>query len=525
MLNRFFLYFHTVKYLKWSQVLNRVRVRLGFSCPLGVAPPKSFTLPQRLETPAPLDFDPVFLARFPAGELLANRITILHSSKDFDWKTRWEFEDQTPLWNFNLHYFEYLFPLIKAWQDSCEAKYLNKTVEIIEGWIDNNPAGRKPAWSSYPTSLRLITWLSYYAYTAGQLPEAFKTKFITSLHDQYIYLSNHLEKDILGNHYFENVKSLVMAALFFNDEPVLRKALKDFKAECKEEILSDGMHFELSPMYHKIILEGVLRAAIALRSAGRPDTELESYLQPMLDAAFSFEDGLERIPLFNDGGNNVAKSLDTLTQTAKTYFNLTPHYKNKLESSGFYIFKQTADGHTWKLIVDAGKPGPEYIPGHAHCDAMSYELFRDGKPVVANCGTFAYQCKERAFFRSTAAHNTVKLNGKEQSQCWGNFRLAKRCKIRVLDCSDNFLSIEMIDANGVRCIRDFSFQPTGLEITDTAEGAELEVFVHPVSAVSIKSPAEQTEEQQPYAPEYGVKRNIACLKFKAKDRLRHRIEF
>ena len=60
------------------------------------------------------------------------------------------------------------------------------------------------------------------------------------------------------------MKSLVIGAIFFKDEAVLGKALKDFKAECKEEILADGMHFELSPMYHKIIFEGVLRVAATL---------------------------------------------------------------------------------------------------------------------------------------------------------------------------------------------------------------------------------------------------------------------
>lgn len=54
----------------------------------------------------------------------------------------------------------------------------------------------------------------------------------------------------------------------FNDEPVLHTALKAFKAECKEEILPDGMHFELSPMYHKLIFEGVVRVVVALKDKG-----------------------------------------------------------------------------------------------------------------------------------------------------------------------------------------------------------------------------------------------------------------
>ena len=162
--------------------------------------------------------------------------------------------------------------------------------------------------------------------------------------------------------------------MFFNNIPVLNASLKAFRKECKEEILSDGMHFELSLMYHKLILEGMIRVAVALRERGKPDAEIEHYLQPMLDVAWSFEEGLERVPLFNDSGNNVAKSLQALVTAGKKQFGIQPVYKAKFENSGFYIFKKD----DWKLIVDAGQPGPAYIPGHAHCDAGSFELFKAG---------------------------------------------------------------------------------------------------------------------------------------------------
>lgn len=463
--------------MKASQIFNRLRIKLGWACPLGVTPDDNITNIKNVETPESLDFDPVFLARFPAEELMGNRITILHSSKSFDWKSRWEFGDKSALWNFNLHYFEYLFPLVKAWKDTGDRRYLDKTVEIISGWIRSNPTGVQPGWASYPASLRIVNWISYFGYVGEALPENFRKEFLRSLHAQFVYLSRHLEKDILGNHYFENLKSLVLAALFFNDGPVLKKALRDFKAECKEEILPDGMHFELSPMYHKIIFEGVLRVAAALRGAGKPDFEIESYLQPMLDAAFSFEDGLERVPLFNDGGNNVAKSLDALTAAARKHFGITPRFKGKLESAGFYIFVKMVGGHQWKLIVDAGQPGPKYIPGHTHCDAMSFELFIDGRPILVNCGTYAYQCNNRDFFRGTAAHNTVMADGVEQSQCWGIFRLAKRSRTRVIEVDDQGICMEMIDQKGRRIIRQITVSDN-VTVTDDAEGRILKSYLH-----------------------------------------------
>lgn len=509
--------------MKRSQIINRLKIKLGKGCSLGVTPASGFENIQLVNSPEILDFDPVFLARFPVSELMENRVTILHSSKTVDWQTTWVFDDKSALWNFNLHYFEYLFPLIKAWKDTEDKEYLDKTIEIINGWIDSNSIGKAPGWASYPTALRIVNWISWYGYVSNSLDEEFRDKFLLSLHTQFAYLIKRLEKDILGNHYFEDLKSLVIASIFFKDDAVLQKALIGFKSECKEEILDDGMHFELSPMYHKIIFEGLLRTVVALNGSGRKDLELESYVQPMLDVAFSFEEGLERIPLFNDCGNNVAKSLDALVRTsAKLGFN--PVFKSQMNSSGFYIFHKKIDGNYWKLIVDAGQPGPQYIPGHAHCDAMSFELFCNGKPVIVNCGTYAYQCDERNFFRSTEAHNTVMIYGTEQSQCWGTFRLAKRSSTKVLDVSDSTITMEMIDQRGHRIqrhikITDYFF------VSDKSEGYCLVSYIHNLgnmSAVSTKALSE--ESRSFYAADYGVKNEIPTLKLISENQIEFNID-
>ena len=204
-MGRVSLYYHTVKNMKPSQVFNRLRIMSGKGCSLGVSVNDNINDIQKVNSPENLDFDPVFIARFPAEELMEDKITILHSRKDFDWKSQWEFEDKSALWNFNLHYFEYLLALIKAWKDTGDKKYLDKTVQMISGWIESNPKGSNPAWASYTIALRIVTWISWYKYASEMLTEDFRTKFIRSLHDQYSYLSAHLERDILGNHYFEDL--------------------------------------------------------------------------------------------------------------------------------------------------------------------------------------------------------------------------------------------------------------------------------------------------------------------------------
>lgn len=510
MVNKISLYYNTIKYMKISQIYYRVKKILGLSCSLSYKPKLFHGYTNSVANIRELDFDGVFLNRFNVNDLMQDNVAFLYSSEKFTWNKKWYFNDKSPLWNFNLHYFEYLFPLLEHFHSSNDRRFLDKCIFIIKNWIEYNPQKSGGAgWAPYTIALRLTNWISFYTYIENEIDDEFKTLFTKSIHEQYVYLSCHLEKDLLGNHYFEDLKALILSSLFFGDEKMLGCVLKEFKKECNEQILNDGMHFELSPMYHKLIFEDMIRIAYALRVSGKADHEIESYLQSMLDVAWSLEEGLERIPLFNDCGNNVAKSLDSLVESCEQYFGLRPKFKTKFESSGYYIF-QKGD---WKLIVDAGQPGADYIPGHAHCDAMSFELFKAGKPVIVNCGTYAYQCKERSFFRSTAAHNTVMINGEEQSQCWGAFRLAKRCSVKVVDVTGNSIVMQMTDQKGKVVTRNIMLGDE-LVVKDKAIGNNLTGYIHLLEDLKYRVKGSNEYIDYLYAYDYGNKRLISTIKYK-----------
>ena len=520
MIDKLFLYGNTIRNMKPSQIVARMKKKLGLYCTLGVRPAPMPKQIAAFQTVRELDFDPVFLDRFDVDEILSGKVTFLHRSECIDWQGRWHFANQSALWNFNLHYFEFLMPLVSAYQSTHEKKYLQAIQDSISGWIDQNPKNAGGAgWAAYTISLRAVNWLSCWTYLSDEFDPQFQCKMRTSMYEQYAFLGCHLEKDLLTNHYFENLKALILFAIVFQDERMLRKVLTAFKAQCREQILPDGMHFELSPMYHKLMLEAVMRVAIALRSVQKKDLEVESYIQPMLDVAYTFENGLERIPLFNDGGNNVAKSLSSLMETARVHFGLKPEYKKQLPDSGYYFF----DKDDWRLIVDAGAPGPVYNPGHAHCDAMSFELFHHGKPVIVNCGTYAYQCKERSFFRSTAAHNTVMVNNTEQSQCWGEFRVGKRSKTKVDNVCDLGMAMTMIDQNGAIVHRNIRFEDNNLIVVDETNNAALRVFAHTngydsfikLKAFSSGKNFDRNVLKQWYATDYGIQSEIIANAFDA----------
>ena len=510
------LYYETIKYLKPGQLFWRPAKRLGIKCALhGVCiAPRGGCRP--ILKAEELEHDPVFLARFPAGELMADKVTFLHESERFCWDQPWHIEERSHLWNFNLHYFEFLHPLVKGVLETGRGDHLDKTVQMIRGWIKRNPASSGgDGWSAYTISLRLTNWMAYYSAVRSYLDTSFREELEASIYEQYCYLSTHLEKDILGNHYFENLKTLVLCALFFDDRQALAGFLKEFLKECGREILPDGMHFELSPMYHKIVLEGMLRVAVGLREAGSPNDTLEKMVSQMIDAAFSMERGLSRTPLFNDSGDNVAKPLEALLKFADTHLGITPTCRDALPDSGYYFFSNGP----WRLVVDAGAAGPDYIPGHSHCDAMSFELYRNGEPWLVNCGTYAYQCQERRYFRSTEAHNTVQVAGVEQSEIWSAFRLARRSRTKVLEVLPNGLTMEMTDYLGHRIQRQITLDADALHIKDWGDGLNLQSHVHSIHNIDINSNGQIHRGDAMYAPAFGLLQKIHHITMTASGRV------
>lgn len=525
MMGKLALYYNTVKYMKPSQVYYRIRKMAGWVCSLGYHG-KAFDQ-SNAPVPVPsiqvLDFDPTFLARFPVEELMQDKVTFLHTSHLFRWDCKWEFEAESPLWNFNLHYFEYLFSLVDAYRKTGRSEYFDKTKQCICGWIKNNPMqSGGSGWAAYTIALRLTNWMSYYSDLQQEIrqDEVFCSELVSSMYQQYVFLSKHLEKDLLGNHYFEDLKTLVLCSIFFSDSEMLHRALKELKAQCREQILPDGMHFERSPMYHKIIFEDVLRVAFALRETGHADSAIESYIQPMLDVAYSLEHGLERLPLLNDGGSNVAKSLESLCAAASHHFACKPVFKTRFPDAGYYIFNQG----DLRLIVDAGQVGPEYLPGHAHCDAMSFELFKDGKPVLVNCGTYAYQCPQRGFFRSTAAHNTVMVNGVEQSHCWSVFRMGERATVYVEKADKDSIWIQMRDQKGHRIYRTIQLKSNGICVEDHTRDNVLVSYLHWKGDITLCTDGTKKYLEHSYAEEYGQLESVHAVEICSANCIRYQVE-
>jgi hypothetical protein len=99
--------------------------------------------------------------------------------------------------------------------------------------------------------------------------------------------------------------------------------------------------------------------------------------------------------------------------------------------SGYGVIRSAEAEST--LIFDCGPLGPDYQPGHGHCDVLSYELSLGGQRVVIDTGISTYEPgPERAYERSTAAHNTLRIDYEEQAEIWSSFRVGRRPQVGKL---------------------------------------------------------------------------------------------
>lgn len=340
------------------------------------------------------------------------RFQFLSREETLDWPpTNWSVPDLPKLWQYNLHYFEWLwsldFPAGRA---------------AVLDWIARHPLGKgRVGWEPYPTSLRLMNWCGvFYGKFREQVEEdqEFARELWGSVFRQTEWLSRHLETHLLGNHFFENGAALAFVGSCFGERAWLAKGLEILAEQISEQILPDGMHFERSPMYHARMtyLLGLL--------ASTKDKALRELVEAPLNrlrqalAHLCHSDG--NIALFNDSAFSIYNHPRELLGPVS---DLVPGAW-ALQEAGYYGWRG-ADGSY--LICDAGPIGPDYIPGHAHGDMFSFELSLKGRRVIVDSGVYDYVPGEmRTYCRSTRAHNTVEINGEDQCEFWGAFRVARR---------------------------------------------------------------------------------------------------
>lgn len=515
------LYLRTIHRMKPSMVARRLRGdrRLSERYYAGEHPARM----PKLAIPE-LDLDAAYLARFDVEALLNGEFLLINERHTVD-VTKWEVPGASHLWNFNLHYFEWGVALSASWRDTKDERYLTCFKRLVRSWMDACSYGEGDAWHPYTISLRLVNWLIAMDLFDGMLQkdEEFFVAMRESTYRQYRHLLVNQETHLRANHWWENIKTLVIISAAFGEQTVLDRMTKRLEQQLDEQILSDGVHFERSLMYHKLVLEGMLRVWVASRELGfvLPSNFLEK-LKLMLDAMVSLERGMGKTPFFNDAADGVAKDCDQLVAACERLLGMDADgSKMAFPAAGYY---KLYDGDI-AVMFDAGMPGPSYMLGHAHCDCLSFELSYKGEPVIVNSGTYAYQSELRPYFRSTAAHNTVMVGGEDQMECWGEHRVGKGYpKVVVSELDASRIVASMALASGVSVQRTLAIDGTFLSLSDSViDGGKAEIlsFIHLApGARSIELNAfdggfSAPGLPSPYSPEFGILKESTAYEISA----------
>lgn len=524
---RLLLYYHTIKYLKFSQVYGRIWFKLKRVRVKDTGTPKQRKNPSNWQLPV----------KRPISMLAKNYFKFLNCSGRIETWRCWQ-EGKDRLWLYNLHYFDDLNAVNAHKRQSWH-------YGLISNWISDNPVGFGVGWEPYPISLRIVNWIKM-QYLGTNLPH----EAVHSLAMQARYLSKKLEFHILGNHLIANAKALVFAGTFFDGDEAkiwLHRGLDILGDQFDEQILSDGGHFERSPMYHSIVFEDLLDLLNLAQAFPLVFEQYELMINKWRNDALKMGVWLQimmhpdkEISFFNDASTGVsAPPVQLLDYAARFGVSSKKDISNitYLNDSGYIrVSKGPA-----VLILDVGAVGPDYLPGHAHADTLSFELSIHGERILVNSGTSGYEIgAQRDWERSTAAHNTLEIDGKNSSEVWAGFRVARRAypySVFINEIGDEIV----IEAshNGYRWLtnkpvhrRTWRLKSNSLTVFDmvlgSVEQVRSRVYFHPEVAVNmdtltgtfktstsngiffVQAPRSELISSFWY-PEFGLARKSRCL--------------
>lgn len=369
------------------------------------------------------------------------RFTFIGRTIEFDDGIDWDHEklDRFPIvWRLKLQSFEHLEWLVLA--DECsstDTPFRSAFESQFSAWNDENPIGGerylRRSWIPHSVSMRILNLCRYAAWRerddAGTVPD----ELYRVIYKNALFLENHVEYEIGGNHLVENAIALVMAGVLFDahDTGWIETGVGTLERVGETQFLADGGHFERSPMYHLMVLRRYVTAIDLLSGTDVPTAALRRTAERALGflAEISEPDG--EIPLLNDAVHG--EQIDARACLAYgASCSLTPSGSRLDHPSGSGYRLIESDPGT--LLIDVGSVGPPHLPAHSHNDQLSVLLWIDGEQVLADTGVYDYGANERRqYARSVEAHNTAQCGNFEPIPIGGSYLMGKRTSIDVLE--------------------------------------------------------------------------------------------
>lgn len=387
-------------------------------------------------------------------------------------------------WELNRHY---QFVLLAAhYYKTKQAKYLEEIVSQLSDFNASNPFLWGAEWASpMEVSIRLVNWL----YTAAILKETESESasvLAECLAKSSWAMANYLQKHYsryssANNHTIVEAYGVGVAALVFSEERWLEAVEELLVSEVEKQTFCDGVNKEEALHYQLFVMEALCILAHCYRSASRPfPPELKKQTVAMANYVRNcfvsdnlyvhFGDDDEGVLLnFSSSkpsypeyvlslvslefGDESVRWVDSISSAATIQWLYSTDQKLSvsncdlvpLDSFAYYpeggvsILREG----TIVLAFDHGPLGFGSLSAHGHADALSVQLFVNGNPVLVDPGTYIYNYDSsyRNHFRSTRAHNTICVDGKNQSVMEGPFLWGKKANCKVCDYERDELSI------------------------------------------------------------------------------------
>jgi hypothetical protein len=384
------------------------------------------------------------------------------------------------LWEPNRHL--ELVTLAQAWHLTGDPRYSQGCQTLLDSWFEQCPYPLGINWtSSLEHAVRLANWsFAWHLLGAEKAPffegeggEAFKSRWLNSIHQHCHFIAGYFSRhSSANNHLLGELTGLYIGSTTWPLWPSSRRwqnqAQTELEREALKQTFSDGVNREQATWYHHSVADMMLIAGLFARANSRDfGREYWRRIESMLEFIVSVTDVAGNVPRFGDSDDGVMVRLAPMSgfhvfrsllatgavifgrpdfqakaqgfddksrwllgdDAARDFASLSraverPPMRRAFPDGGYYILGDRFNtAEEIRVIADVGPLGYLSIAAHGHADALSFVLSAAGREILVDSGTFSYhtQTRWREYFRGTSAHNTLRVDGQNQSTSGGNF--------------------------------------------------------------------------------------------------------
>lgn len=391
-------------------------------------------------------------------------------SYDLEYKQKDEIGDARTNWELNRH-FQFAL-LAKDYAATGDEKYLNELRDLFADWNEKNPFLHGISWTSVmEIAIRCVNWVYAYGFLAGtKAPETLLKALQTGILNMTDYIASHYSRySSANNHLIVEACAIGHSGILFHHQPWIDLAVNILTRELPLQNEPDGVNKEQSLHYQSFYMEAM---GLMLRLLKKNGLAVPNLWGDMLDKMGRYVadcmGDYGEIVVFGDDDEGKILDLAGVSGPGAAYDH-TGHYRYVLGMLSLLLDRQYTDLKSldcetlrWLFTEEewarAAKKeryvSPQYccyrqggntilrsadrkvligvdhaalafgsICAHGHADALSFQVFFEGKPLLIDPGTCIYHCdlKSRNAFRETRNHNTVCVGGKNQSEMLGAF--------------------------------------------------------------------------------------------------------